>query len=144
MFVLFDSTNQIFDQLMKAKDQQKSGDGAKHVGYFKRFKHMSSQALNSLLKKSKKSELVESDTFIYVRGDESSHYHGERGSKLYRTRDYPAYGMDIPGACTSKKKTLLLSINYLFQVCQVVLVIYFLVNFHRVIPMVNMQVNVFI
>jgi len=99
MFVLFDSTNQIFDRLMKAKSEQKSGDGAKHAGYFKRLKNMGSQAINSLLKKSKKSELIESDTFIYVRGDESSHYHGERGSKLDRTRDYPAYGMDIPGAC---------------------------------------------
>jgi hypothetical protein len=116
MFVIFDSTNQIFDRLMKAKEEQKSGDGAKHAGYFKRFKHMGSQALNNLFKKSNKSKLVESDTFIYVRGDESSHYHEERGSKSDRTRDYPAYGMDIPGACTSKKKppTIFLSINYLF------------------------------
>ena len=60
---------------------------------------MGSQALNSLFKKSKKKDVVESDTFIYVRGDESSHYHGERGSKNNRLRDYPAYGMDIPGAC---------------------------------------------
>jgi len=100
MFVVFDSTNQIFDRLMKAKAEQKSGDGAKHAGYFKRFKHMGSQALNSLLKnKNKNSEVIESDTFIYVRGDESSHYHSERGSKSDRSRDYPAYGMDIPGAC---------------------------------------------
>lgn len=99
MFVVFDSTNQIFDRLMKAKNEQKSGDGSKHAGYFKRFKHMGSQALQKLVKSSKQSELIESDTFIYVRGDESSHYHGERGSKWDRTRDYPAYGMDIPGAC---------------------------------------------
>jgi hypothetical protein len=104
MFVIFDSTNQIFDRLMKAKDEQKSGDGAKHAGYFKRIKHMGSQAITSLFKKSKKSELIESDTFIYVRGDESSHYHGERGSKGDRTRDYPAYGLDIPGACMSINK----------------------------------------
>lgn len=84
---------------MKAKSEQKAGDGSKHVGYFKRLKHMGSQALNKLIKSSKKSELIESDTFIYVRGDESSHYHGERGSKWDRTQDYPAYGMDIPGAC---------------------------------------------
>jgi hypothetical protein len=89
---------------MKAKNEQKSGDGAKHAGYFKRFKHMSSQAFHSLFKKSKKNELVESDTFIYVRGDESSHFHGERGSKIDRTQNYPAFGMDIPGACMYKKK----------------------------------------
>ncbi len=100
MFVIFDSTNQIFGRLMEAKAEQKSGDDAKHAGYFKRFKHMGRQALNSLRKKSNNSELIESDTFIYVRGDESSHYHGERGSKWDRTRDYPAYGMDIPGACS--------------------------------------------
>ncbi|CAF3822393.1 unnamed protein product [Rotaria sordida] len=103
MFVIFDSTNQIFDRLMKAKEKQKAGDGSKHAGYFKRFKHMGQQAIHSLFKSSKKSNnqtnLIESDTFIYVRGDESSHYHGERGSKWDRTRDYPAYGMDIPGAC---------------------------------------------
>ena len=98
--MIFDSNNQIFDQFMKAKDTQKSGDGSKHAGYFKRLKHMGQQALTSLFKKSNKSGLVESDTFIYVRGDESSHYHGERGSKSDRTRDYPAYGMDIPGACS--------------------------------------------
>jgi hypothetical protein len=106
MFLIFDSTNKIFDRLMKAKNEQKSGDGAKHAGYFKRFKHMGSQALTSMFKKKKKDELVESDTFIYVRGDESSHFHGERGSKDNRVRDYPAYGMDIPGACTSKKHLL--------------------------------------
>jgi hypothetical protein len=93
---------------MKAKDEQKSGDGAKHAGYLKRMKHMGSQAINSLFKKSKKSgektELIESDTFIYVRGDESSHFHGERGSKIDRTQNYPAFGMDIPGACMYKKK----------------------------------------
>jgi hypothetical protein len=100
MFVIFDSTNQIFKGLMKAKSEQKSGDGAKHAGYFKRLKHMGRQALSGLFKKSNGSELIESDTFIYVRGDESSHYHNERGSKLDRSSDYPAYGMDIPGACS--------------------------------------------
>jgi hypothetical protein len=95
MFVIFDSTNKIFEQLMKAKNEQKSGDEAKYSGYFNRFKHMSHQAIDQLLKNSDK----KSDTFIYVRGDESSHYHGERGSKSDRIQDYPAYGMDIPGAC---------------------------------------------
>jgi hypothetical protein len=96
MFLLFDSTNQIFGQLMKAKNEQKSGDGAKYSGYFNRLKHMGQQAVSDVLKKAPK----ESDTFIYVRGDESSHFHGERGSKLDRQREYPAYGMDIPGACS--------------------------------------------
>jgi len=95
MFVIFDSTNQIFEQLMKAKNEQKSGDESKHSGYLKRLKYMGHQAIEELLKNSQE----KSDTFIYVRGDESSHYHGERGSKWDRTQDYPAYGMDIPGAC---------------------------------------------
>ncbi|CAF3772172.1 unnamed protein product [Adineta steineri] len=95
MFVLSDSTNTIFEQLMKAKDEQKSGDDAKYAGYGKRIKHLGYKALQGLFKKPE----TPSDTFIYVRGDESSHYHGERGSKQDRTQDYPAYGMDIPGAC---------------------------------------------
>jgi hypothetical protein len=95
MFMIFDSTNEIFEQLMKAKNEQKSGDDAQYSGYLKRLKHMGHQAVHGLLKTAPK----KSDTFIYVRGDESSHYHEERGSKLDRTRDYPAYGMDIPGAC---------------------------------------------
>ncbi|CAF4976474.1 unnamed protein product, partial [Rotaria sp. Silwood1] len=78
MFVIFDSTNQIFDRLMKAKHEQKAGDGSQHAGYFKRFKHMGEQAIHSLFKNSKKSKkkhgLIESDTLIYVRGEESSHY----------------------------------------------------------------------
>lgn len=106
MFVIFDSTNKVFGQFIKAKNEQKSGDGAKHAGYLKRLKHMGEQAFDGIFKKKKKSnndsELVESDTFIYVRGDESSHFHEERGTKLDRTRDYPAYGMDIPGACVYK------------------------------------------
>jgi hypothetical protein len=104
MFVVFDSTNKLFDQFMKAKSEQKSGDGAKHAGYFTRLKHNGSQALQSLSRTvkipGKSSELMESDTFIYIRGDESSHYHGERSAKGDRARDYPAYGMDIPGACS--------------------------------------------
>ena|SRR5438128_1466617 len=95
MFVIFDSTNQIFEQLMKAKNEQKSGDDAKYSGYLHRFKHMGNQAIHQLLNDSHQ----ESDTFIYVRGDESSHYHEERGSKWNRKHNYPAYGMDIPGAC---------------------------------------------
>lgn len=85
---------------MKAKDEQKSGDGSQYAGYFPRLKHMTGQAFAQLFgQKKDKSELILSDTFIYVRGDESSHYHEERGPKDDRTREYPAYGMDIPGAC---------------------------------------------
>ena len=69
--MVFDSTNKPFEQWMKAKSEQKSGDGAKHVGYFKRLKHMGIQALQSISNtvklSNKSSELVQSDTFIYVR-----------------------------------------------------------------------------
>ena len=113
MFVIFDSTNQIFDRFMKAKDEQKSGDEAKYAGYVNRFKHMGDQAIQKMFKSShKKSDYIKSDTFIYVRGDESSHYHGERGDKWDRTRDYPAYGMDVPGACMYTKTISLLNISF--------------------------------
>lgn len=106
MFVIFDPTQRIFSQFMKAKDNQPTGDGSQHAGYLKRLKHMGSQALNGLLRKLKSSKnasaLLESDTFIYVRGDESSHFHEERGSRDDRIRNYPAYGVDVPGACSLK------------------------------------------
>lgn len=114
---------------MKAKDEQKSGDEAKYSGYFNRLKHMGKQAFAALFEKGPK----ESDTFIYVRGDESSHYHDERGSKYDRKSSYPAYGMDIPGACKSfpsSSMTISLPLS-LSQVCQVVLVIFYLVDFLR-------------
>lgn len=95
MFVIFDDTNEIFNKFMKAKDEQKSGDGSEYSGYFKRLKHMTKQAFKMLMKHIPK----QSDTFIYVRGDESSHFHGDRGSKSNRLQTYPAYGMDIPGGC---------------------------------------------
>ena len=141
MFVIFDSTNTIFEQLMKAKDEQKSGDDAKHSGYFKRLKYMGHQAIQDLLKDSQNN----SDTFIYVRGDESSHYHGERGSKmgsntrlscLWNGYSRSLYVFDFH----SNKKNE----NLFFQVCLVALVIFFLVNFLQWKIMGNMLVNVFI
>jgi hypothetical protein len=51
MFLIFDSTNKIFDRLIKAKNEEKSGDEVKHAGYFKRFKHMGSEVFRSLSKK---------------------------------------------------------------------------------------------
>lgn len=115
MFLIFDPTDKLFDKFMKAKNEQKSGDGSQHVGYLKRMKHMGSQALSFFtkhLKPKKPNQIVESDTFIYVRGDESSHFHGERGSKSDRQREYPAYGMDIPGACKFSSIVLLLIVNF--------------------------------
>ena len=110
MFVIFDSSEQIFPRLMKAKNEQKSGDDSQYAGYLQRLKHMTVQGFSQLFgQKKDKSEVIPSDTFIYVRGDESSHFHEERGPKDDRTREYPAYGMDIPGACQS----LLLSLSLL-------------------------------
>ena len=98
---------------MKAKNEQKSGDDSQYAGYLQRLKHMTVQGLSQLFgQKKDKSEVIPSDTFIYVRGDESSHFHEERGPKDDRTREYPAYGMDIPGAC----KSLLLSVKNSFRI----------------------------
>lgn len=115
MFLIFDSTDKLFEKFMKAKSEQKSGDGSQHAGYFKRLKHMGGQALHFFtkhFKPPKAGEVIESDTFIYVRGDESSHYHGERGSKFDRTREYPAYGMDIPGACKTPLSQISLLLTF--------------------------------
>ena len=126
---------------MKAKTEQKSGDGSQYAGYFQRLKHMTVQAFEKVFgQKNDKSDVIPSDTFIYVRGDESSHYHEERGPKDDRTREYPAYGMDIPGACKSLPLFLIRIVHSLFfstQVCPVVSAIFSSVNFHRVMETLN-------
>ncbi|CAM4833813.1 unnamed protein product [Rotaria magnacalcarata] len=98
MFVLYDSTKQFFNQLMMAKDAQKHGSEEHRSGYFKRLKHFAVSSLKSLFHLKKLNQSVPY-AFIYVRGDESSHFR-ERGiSKAQRTATYPAYGMDVTFGC---------------------------------------------
>jgi hypothetical protein len=89
MFVLYDSTKQFFTRLMMAKDAQPHGSDEHRSGYLKRLKHFAINSVKSLFK-IKKLNQTTSDAFIYVRGDESSHFR-ERGlSKLHRAKIYPA------------------------------------------------------
>jgi hypothetical protein len=89
MFVLYDSTNEFFTRLMMAKDAQVHGSEEDRSGYFKRLKHFAVNSLKSLFKIKKLNQTFP-DAFIYVRGDQSSHFR-ERGlSKEHRTKLYPA------------------------------------------------------
>ncbi len=89
MFVLYDSTKQFFTRLMMAKDSQVQGSEEHRSGYFKRLKHFTINSLKSLFKIKKFNQSIP-DVFIYVRGDESSHFR-ERGlSKEHRQKNYPA------------------------------------------------------
>ena len=88
MFVLYDPTSQFFTRLMMAKDAQVQGSDAHRTGYYKRLKHFALSGLKSILNL-KKLNRSTPDAFIYVRGDESSHFR-ERGPKEQRTKIYPA------------------------------------------------------
>ncbi|CAF4370432.1 unnamed protein product [Rotaria sp. Silwood2] len=98
MFVLYDSTKQFFHRLMMAKDAQIHGSEEHRSGYFKRLKHFALSSLKSVFQSKKLNESIPY-AFIYVRGDESSHFR-ERGiSQIHRKTIYPAYGMDVKHAC---------------------------------------------
>lgn len=88
MFVLYDSTKQFFTQLMKAKETQKHGSGEDRSGYYKRLKYFTLSHLKKLFNSKKLNQSIP-ETFIYVRGDESSHFR-ERGKKDDRKKKYPA------------------------------------------------------
>ena len=88
MFVLYDPTKQFFTQLMRSKDTQKHGSGEDRSGYYKRLKYFTLNTFKSLFKSKKLNESIPDD-FIYVRGDESSHFR-ERGIKADRKKKYPA------------------------------------------------------
>lgn len=89
MFVLYDSTKQFFNQLMKAKDAQIHGSEEHRSGYFKRLKHFAIGSFKSLFRLKKLNKSVP-HAFIYVRGDESSHFRERGTSKVQRKQNYPA------------------------------------------------------
>ncbi len=86
MFVLYDPTKQFYTRLMMAKDAQSHGGEEHRSGYFKRLKHFAVNSLKSLFKLKK----TIPNAFIYVRGDESSHFRERALSKLQRKKQYPA------------------------------------------------------
>jgi hypothetical protein len=89
MFVLYDSTKQFFTRLMMAKDVQVHGSEEHRSSYFKRLKHFAINSFKSLFKL-KKLNQTKSNAFIYVRGDESSHFRERGFSRKHREKYYPA------------------------------------------------------
>lgn len=89
MFVLYDSTKEFFARLMMAKDAQVQGSDEHRSGYFKRLRHFAVNSLKSVFKLQKLNRTLP-EAFIYVRGDESSHFRERALSKLHRVKDYPA------------------------------------------------------
>jgi hypothetical protein len=86
MFVLYDSTKQFFTRLMMAKDAQIHGSGEDRSGYFKRLKHFAISSFKSIFKLNK----TIPDAFIYIRGDESSHFRERGSSSKHRAKFHPA------------------------------------------------------
>lgn len=88
MFVLYDPSKQFFTQLMRSKDAQKHGSGEDRSGYYKRLKYFTLSSIKKLFHSKRLNESIP-EAFIYVRGDESSHFR-ERGKQEDRKKKYPA------------------------------------------------------
>ncbi|CAF3418854.1 unnamed protein product [Rotaria sp. Silwood1] len=67
-------------------------------GYILRLQHFTLDAILSIWQRLLGRRYSIPLPFIYLRGDESSHFH-ERGTKYERWHDYPAYGADIRHGC---------------------------------------------
>ena len=89
MFVVYDSTKEFFTRLMMAKDAQEHGSDEHRSGLFQRLKHFAVNSFKSVFHLKKLNESVP-EAFIYVRGDESSHFRERGASKERRKKDYPA------------------------------------------------------
>jgi hypothetical protein len=89
MFILYDSTERFFAQLMMAKNAQHHSNEHRS-GYIRRLRYFALDSVKFTFRVllRRKSSSVKSP-FIYLRGDESSHFH-ERGNKHDRSRVYPA------------------------------------------------------
>ncbi|UJR32466.1 hypothetical protein I4U23_019928 [Adineta vaga] len=97
MFVLYDSTERFFTRLMLAKTTQPHSD-EHHSGFIRRPVYFTLNGIKSLVNMLLRRKNSLQRPFIYLRGDESSHFH-ERGNKYDRWHLYPAYGMDIMHRC---------------------------------------------
>jgi len=89
MFVLYDSTKQFFTRLMMAKDAQIHGSDEDRSGFFKRLKHFAINSFKSIFKLKKLNKTIP-DAFIYIRGDESSHFRERGSSSKHRAKFHPA------------------------------------------------------
>ncbi|CAF3409776.1 unnamed protein product [Rotaria sp. Silwood1] len=82
---------------MMAKNMQLHSDEHRS-GYILRLQHFTLDAILSIWQRLLGRRYSIPLPFIYLRGDESSHFH-ERGTKYERWHDYPAYGADIRHGC---------------------------------------------
>lgn len=88
MFVLYDSTRRLFPQLMMAKQKQIQNNDHRS-GYVRRPQSFALDSIDHGLRMiSGRSSTIEAP-LIYLRGDESSHFH-ERGDRHDRWYRYPA------------------------------------------------------
>ena len=89
MFVIYDSTKRLFNQLMMAKNIQNNNNDYRS-GYIQRpfyfFIHFLKSILDLLLMRK---STYDRFPLIYLRGDESSHFR-ERGNIYQRRNIYPA------------------------------------------------------
>jgi len=88
MFVLYDSTQRFFTQLMMAKNAQ-SHSNEHRSGYIRRLRHFALDSVKSIFRILSRRKSSVQSPFIYLRGDESSHFR-ERGNKHDRRHVYPA------------------------------------------------------
>lgn len=89
MFVLYDSTQRFFRQLMMAKDAQHHSNDHRS-GFIRRLRYFALDCAQSTLRiLSTRGQSSAQSPFIYLRGDESSHFR-ERGSRHERWHLYPA------------------------------------------------------
>jgi hypothetical protein len=88
MFVLYDSTEQFFHQLMMAKDAQHHSNEHRS-GYVRRLQNFTFDVIKFTIRTLFRQKPAGQSPFIYLRGDESSHFH-ERGNRHDRWHRYPA------------------------------------------------------
>ena len=88
MFVLYDPTEQFFHQLMRAKNAQ-SHSNEHRSGYFRRLQNFTLDLIKVTIRTLFRQKPTDPSPLIYVRGDESSHFH-ERGNRQDRRHRYPA------------------------------------------------------
>jgi hypothetical protein len=89
MFVLYDSTQRFFGQLMMAKNAQLHSNEHRS-GFIRRLRYFALDCAQSTLRiLSTRRQSSGQSPFIYLRGDESSHFR-ERGNRHERWHLYPA------------------------------------------------------
>ena len=88
MFVLYDSTQSFFGQLMLTKNTQPHSNEHRS-GYLRRLVHFALDSIKSIFRLLLRRNSSVRIPFIYMRGDESSHFH-ERGNRHDRWHLYPA------------------------------------------------------